>query len=192
MSSIQKNEKRRILEIYSPKSTDGKRKPKFHLTPLRRGNKINKTNQSFDDLLENEIDSNKATCSFTSEENGFSFFQTVNIKLYYYIKKEIKIIEVIISESNTIADFIIFSINLINETLRQEKCGFQLNNKNIDKYYIKIVKKNGLPNEDYPSFDNNTILKNCKTEKLCLVWNDKENNNLVNYNENDNIVMNYK
>jgi len=193
MSFIQKNEKRRILEIYSPKSSDEKTQPKIKLTPLKKSIKSKKKNKSFEnsEFSENEIDSNKATCSFTSEENGFSFFQTVNIKLFYYINKEIKNIEIIINENSTIFDFILFSINLINETLKQEKFGFKLNNKNIENYRIKIAKKNGLPNFDYPSFNKNTTLKNCKSEKLCLVWIENENNYLVKYNDNDNIIANF-
>ena len=192
MSFIQKNEKRRILEIYSPKSSCEKTHPKIKLTPLKKFSKIRKKNKSFEksDFSENEIDSNKATCSFTSEENGFSFFQTVNIKLFYYINKQIKSIEIIINENSTIFDFIRFSINLINETLKQEKFAFKLNNKNIENYRIKIAKKNGLPNFDYPSFNKNTTLKNCKSEKLCLVWIDNENNYLVKNND-DNIIINF-
>ena len=186
MSLIKKKEKRRILEIYSPKSSDEKIIKKIHLTPLKKQLKINQKNKSFETNDFNENDSNKATCSFTSEENGFSFFQTVNIKLFYYINKQIKNIEIIINENNTIFDFIRFSINLINENLKQEKFEFKLNNKNIEKYQIKIAKKNGMPNFDYPNFNKNTILKNCKSEKLCLIWNDNENNYLIKNNENDN------
>ena len=185
MSLIKKNEKRRILEIYSPKSSDEKITQKINLKQIKITKKKNKSFEKID--FNNEIDSNKATCSFTSEENGFSFFQTVNIKLFYYINEQIKNIEIIINENNTIFDFIRFSINLINENLKQEKFEFKLNNKNIEKYQIKIAKKNGMPNFDYPSFNKNTIIKNCKSEKLCLIWIENENNYLIKNNENDNI-----
>ena len=185
MSLIKKNEKRRILEIYSPKSSDEKIIQKINLKQIKITKKKNKSFEKID--FNNEIDSNKATCSFTSEENGFSFFQTVNIKLFYYINEQIKNIEIIINENNTIFDFIRFSINLINENLKQENFGFKLNNKNIEKYQIKIAKKNGMPNFDYPSFNKNTIIKNCKSEKLCLIWIENENNYLIKNNENDNI-----
>ena len=188
MSLIKKNEKRRILEIYSPKSSDEKIIQKINLKQIKITKKKNKSFEKND--FNNEIDSNKATCSFTSEENGFSFFQTVNIKLFYYINEQIKNIEIIINENNTIFDFIRFSINLINENLKQEKFGFKLNNKNIEKYQIKIAKKNGMPNFDYPSFNKNTIIKNCKSEKLCLIWIENENNYLIKNNENDNFNKN--
>ena len=186
MSLIKKNEKRRILEIYRPKSSDEKIIQKINLKQIKITKKKNKSFEK-NDFYENEINSNKATCSFTSEENGFSFFQTVNIKLFYYINEQIKNIEIIINENNTIFDFIRFSINLINENLKQENFGFKLNNKNIEKYQIKIAKKNGMPNFDYPSFNKNTIIKNCKSEKLCLIWIENENNYLIKNNENDNI-----
>ena len=44
-----------------------------------------------------------------------------------------------------------------------------------------------MPNFDYPSFNKNTIIKNCKSEKLCLIWIENENNYLIKNNENDNI-----
>ena len=188
MSLIKKNEKRRILEIYSPKSSDEKIIQKINLKQIKITKKKNKSFEKID--FNNEIDSNKATCSFTSEENGFSFFQTVNIKLFYYINEQIKNIEIIINENNTIFDFIRFSINLINENLKQENFDFKLNNKNIEKYQIKIAKKNGMPNFDYPSFNKNTIIKNCKSEKLCLIWIENENNYLIKNNENDNFNKN--
>jgi hypothetical protein len=72
MSLIKKNEKRRILEIYSPKSSDEKIIQKINLKQIKITKKKNKSFEKID--FNNEIDSNKATCSFTSEENGFSFF----------------------------------------------------------------------------------------------------------------------
>ena len=181
MNMHHKKEKKRILELTSPQSSIGKSKAKIHLSPIRKMNyKLN--NKSFENFSE-EIISNKATCSSGNDNSTFFIFQNINILLYYYLENnEIHNIEILVNEDKTIAEFIRFSLNIINEQLRSEKKNIRFNTNQLDKYCIKEVKKNGLPNNDLPIFYPGTSLNNCKEDKLCIVWLGEKNSNFIKYN----------
>jgi hypothetical protein len=187
MNLNHKKEKKRILELTSAQSL-GKTKPKVHLTPVKRirgrmACRLN--NKSFEkyEFSEGEIQSNKATCSSGNDNTTFSIFQNINILLYYYLENdEINNIEILVNEDKTIFEFIRFSLNIINEQLRSEKKNIQFNMSQLDKYCIKEVKKNGLPNNDLPIFYPGTSLNNCKEDKLCIVWLGEKNSNFIKYN----------
>ena len=187
MNINHKKEKKRILELTSDQSL-GKTKPKVHLTPIRRirgrmASRLN--NKSFEkyEFSEGEIQSNKATCSSGNDNTTFSIFQNINILLYYYLENdEINNIEILVNEDKTIFEFIRFSLNIINEQLRSEKKNIQFNMSQLDKYCIKEVKKNGLPNHDLPIFNPEIPLYNCKEDKLCIVWLGEKNSNFIKYN----------
>lgn len=178
-----KKERRRILELSSPQSS-GRAKPKVHLTPIRKLNaKLTQgklKNRSFEQNdIEAEIDSNRATCSSGFEEEQFSFFQNVNIDVFYYINNETSKISILISEDKTINELIKTSLNEINKFLLSNGKKFQLDNKNISSYSIREVKKNGLPNYDFPVFNYLTTVQNCAEEKLALTWDDNEKTNII-------------
>ena len=199
MNINHKKEKKRILELTSAQSL-GKTKPKVHLTPIRRirgrmASRLN--NKSFEkyEFSEGEIQSNKATCSSGNDNTTFSIFQNINILLYYYLENdEIYNIEILVNEDKTIYEFIRFSLNIINEQLRSEKKNIQFNMNQLDKYCIKEVKKNGLPNNDLPIFNPEISLNDCKEDKLCIVWLGDKNSNFIKYNSqinNNNNNINY-
>ena len=199
MNINHKKEKKRILELTSAQSL-GKTKPKVHLTPVKRirgrmASRLN--NKSFEkyEFSEGEIQSNKATCSSGNDNTTFSIFQNINILLYYYLENdEINNIEILVNEDKTIFEFIRFSLNIINEQLRSEKKNIQFNMNQLDKYCIKEVKKNGLPNHDLPIFNPEIPLNNCKEDKLCIVWLGDKNSNFIKYNSqinNNNNNINY-
>ena len=199
MNINHKKEKKRILELSSAQSL-GKTKPKVHLTPVKRirGRMVSRlNNKSFEkhEFSEEEIQSNKATCSSGNDNTTFSIFQNINILLYYYLENdEIYNIEILVNEDKTIFEFIRFSLNIINEQLRSEKKNIQFNMNQLDKYCIKEVKKNGLPNNDLPIFNPEISLNDCKEDKLCIVWLGDKNSNFIKYNSqinNNNNNINY-
>jgi len=199
MNINHKKEKKRIFELASAQSL-GKTKPKVHLTPVKRirGRMVSRlNNKSFEkhEFSEEEIQSNKATCSSGNDNTTFSIFQNINILLYYYLENdEIYNIEILVNEDKTIYEFIRFSLNIINEQLRSEKKNIQFNMNQLDKYCIKEVKKNGLPNNDLPIFNPEISLNDCKEDKLCIVWLGDKNSNFIKYNSqinNNNNNINY-
>jgi hypothetical protein len=193
MNMHHKKEKKRILELTSPQSSIGKSKAKIHLSPIRKMNyKLN--NKSFENFSE-EIISNKATCSSGNDNSTFFIFQNINILLYYYLENnQIQNIEILVNEDKTIEEFISFSLNIINEELRSEKKNFQFNMEELNKYCIKFVKENGLPNNDIPKFNSEFILKNCKENKLCIEWLGEKKSNFIEYNsyEHNFSFLNYQ
>ena len=193
MNMHHKKEKKRILELTSPQSSIGKSKAKIHLSPIRKMNyKLN--NKSFEKFSE-EIVSNKATCSSGNDNSTFFIFQNINILLYYYLENnQIQNIEILVNEDKTIEEFISFSLNIINEELRSEKKNFQFNMEELNKYCIKFVKENGLPNNDIPKFNSEFILKNCKENKLCIEWLGEKKSNFIEYNsyEHNFSFLNYQ
>ena len=199
MNINHKKEKKRIFELASAQSL-GKTKPKVHLTPVKRirGRMVSRlNNKSFEkhEFSEEEIQSNKATCSSGNDNTTFSIFQNINILLYYYLENdEINNIEILVNEDKTIFEFIRFSLNIINEQLRSEKKNIQFNMNQLDKYCIKEVKKNGLPNNDLPIFNPEISLNDCKEDKLCIVWLGDKKSNFIKYNSkinNNNNNINY-
>ena len=193
MNMHHKKEKKRILELTSPQSSIGKSKAKIHLSPIRKMNyKLN--NKSFENFSE-EIISNKATCSSGNDNSTFFIFQNINILLYYYLENnQIQNIEILVNEDKTIEEFISFSLNIINEELRSEKKNIQFNMEELNKYCIKFVKENGLPNNDIPKFNSEFILKNCKENKLCIEWLGEKKSNFIEYNsyEHNFSFLNYQ
>jgi hypothetical protein len=191
MNTYHKREKRRILELSSPQSS-GRSKPRVRLTPIRKirgrmASRLNNKSLEKYDFSEGKIESNRATCSSGNDNTTFSIIQNINILLYYYLENnEIQNIEILVNEDKTIAEFIRFSLNIINEQLRSEKKNIQFNTNQLDKYCIKEVKKNGLPNNDLPIFYPGTSLNNCKEDKLCIVWLGEKNSNFIRNNLQDN------
>ena len=64
----------------------------------------------------------------------------------------------------------------------------------LDKYCIKEVKKNGLPNNDLSIFNPEISLNDCKEDKLCIVWLGDKKSNFIKYNSkinNNNNNINY-
>ena len=199
MNTYHKREKRRILELSSPQSS-GRSKPRVRLTPIRKirgrmASRLNNKSLEKYDFSEGKIESNRATCSSGNDNTTFSIIQNINILLYYYLENnEIHNIEILVNEDKTIEEFISFSLNIINEELRSEKKNFQFNMEELNKYCIKFVKENGLPNNDIPKFNSEFILKNCKENKLCIEWLGEKKSNFIEYNsyEHNFSFLNYQ
>ena len=65
----------------------------------------------------------------------------MNIKLFYYINKDLKTTEILFQEDKTIKDLICFSLNIINEELISNKLNIQLDTSNYKKYCMFLIKK---------------------------------------------------
>ena len=69
----------------------------------------------------------------------------MNIKLFYYINKDLKTTEILFQEDKTIKDLICFSLNIINEELISNKLNIQLDTSNYKKYsLIQIQNKEDI------------------------------------------------
>lgn len=143
-----------------------------------------KNNQSEDSII-----SNNATCSSGCISNSsFHSTQNINIKLYYYINKDLKNTEILIQEDKTIKDLICFSLNIINEELISNKLNIQLDTSNYKKYCIILVKKK----EDIKDMKEANKVPSLSPESLIvsysnsdnlyfLKWLDTKNNNIIPY-----------
>ena len=102
----------------------------------------NKSYDSKNNQSEDSIISNNATCSSGCVSNcSFQSSQIINIKLFYYINKDLKNTEILIQEDKTINDLICFSLNIINEELISNKLNIQLDTSNYKQYCIFLAKK---------------------------------------------------
>ena len=102
----------------------------------------NKSYDSKNNQSEDSIISNNATYSSGCvSSNSFHSSAMINIKLFYYINKDLKNTEILIQEDKTINEFICFALNIINEELLSNKLNIQLDTSNYKKYCIFLIKK---------------------------------------------------
>ena len=149
-------------------------------------------NKSYDDKinqLEDSIITNNATCSSGNISNtSFQGSQIITIKLYYYIRNDLKNIDILISEDKTIKDLIIFSLNIINEQLDSDKLNIQLDMKDYNNYCIKLLKKlDELKNSrNIPPLSMDSALINYfYTDAIfLLVWLEENKSNVLPYHRN--------
>ena len=175
-----KKNKRQISQI-SSKSSDSD-----------KDNSIS-VNKSYDDKInksEDSIITYNATCSSGNISNGSSFIggNIITIKLYYYIKNDLKSIDILISDDKTIKDLVIFSLNTINEQLDSDKLKIQLDMKNYNNYCIKLLKKlDDLKNcRNIPPLSMDSALINYfyTGAIFLLVWLEENRNNVLPYHRN--------
>ena len=104
---------------------------------------------------------NSSFMTYINNKIKINLFYTLN-ELYY------KNIDLYINDNYDIISLISYAIDFINNDLIINKIYFKLiNNENL--YEIRLAKKNGKPNFDYPSLNLNTLAKNFIQEKLVLV-----------------------
>ena len=155
---------------------------------------------------EDSIISNNATCSSGRISNS-SFYnsQIVNIKLFYYINKDLKSTEILIQEDKTINELISFALNIINEELICNNMNIQLDSSNINNYSIILIKKkediknnkNQVLNPDslinnYTNNENIYFLKWLDNKKTNLIPYQKKNKSEFDLKINDNLIINGK
>ena len=151
----------------------------------------NKSYDSKNNQSEDSIISNNATCSSGCISNcSFHGSSIINIKLFYYINKELKNTEILIQEDKTINELISFALNIINEELISNNLNIQLDTSNYKKYCLFLIKKkedikdiNKIPSlnpestlNNYSNIDNLYFLK----------WIDSKMNNVIPYKRNIN------
>ena len=133
------------------------------------------SNKSYDEKnsqSEDSIISNNATCSSGCISNSsFHSTQNINIKLYYYINKELKNTEILIQEDKTIKDLICFSLNIINEELISNKLNIQLDTSNYKKYCIILVKNK----EEIKNFKEANKVPSLSPESLIVSYSNSDN-----------------
>jgi hypothetical protein len=156
----------------------------------------NKSYDSKNNQSEDSIISNNATCSSGCVSNcSFQSSQIINIKLFYYINKDLKNTEILIQEDKTINDLICFSLNIINEELISNKLNIQLDTSNYKKYCLFLIKKK----EDIKdinkisSLNPDSFLSNYSNmdSLYFLKWLDTKINNVIPYErKNNNYYLN--
>lgn len=156
----------------------------------------NKSNDEKNNQSEDSIISNNATCSSGCVSNcSFHNTQIMNIELFYYINKDLKLTEILIQEDKTINDLICFSLNIINEDLISNNLNIQLDTSNCEKYCLFLIKKKeDIKNlNKIPSLNRETYLYNYSNldNKYFLKWLDTNKNNVIPYQRNNN-GYNYK
>ncbi len=140
----------------------------------------NKSYDSKNNRSEDSIISNNATYSSGCiSSSSFHSSAMINIKLFYYINKDLKNTEILIQEDKTINEFICFALNIINEELISNKLNIQLDTSNYKKYCMFLIKKkedinniNKIPSLNpesfiysYSNIDNFYFLKWLDTKK---------------------------
>ena len=104
---------------------------------------------------------NSSFMTYINNKIKINLFYTLN-ELYY------KNIDLYINDNYDIISLISYAIDFINNDLIINKIYFKLiNNENL--YEIRLAKKNGKPNFDYPSLNLNSLAKNFIHEKLVLI-----------------------
>ena len=146
-----------------------------------------KNNQSEDSII-----SNNATCSSGCISScSFHSTQIMNIKLFYYINKDLKTTEILFQEDKTIKDLICFSLNIINEELISNKLNIQLDTSNYKKYsLIQIQNKEDIKeiNKMEPLNPETLISNYPNIENLYFLrWLDTKNSNVIPYQRVNNI-----
>ena len=152
-----------------------------------------KNNQSEDSII-----SNNATCSSGCVSNSsFHSSEIINVILFYYIKKDLKKIEILIQEDKTIKELIIFALNIINEELISNKLNIQLDTSNYKKYCLFLIQKKEDIKEinRIPSLSPDSFLSNYSNmdSLYYLKWLDTNINNVIPYiRKNNNNYLNKK
>ena len=133
---------------------------KYLNSPIKNSSnevKKSKSVQRLDSISTN----NSSFMTYINNKIKINLFYTLN-ELYY------KNIDLYINDNYDIISLISYAIDFINNDLIINKIYFKLiNNENL--YEIRLAKKNGKPNFDYPSLNLNTLAKNFIQEKLVLV-----------------------
>ena len=133
---------------------------KYLNSPIKNSSnefKKSKSVQRLDSISTN----NSSFMTYINNKIKINLFYTLN-ELYY------KNIDLYINDNYDIISLISYAIDFINNDLIINKIYFKLiNNENL--YEIRLAKKNGKPNFDYPSLNLNTLAKNFIHEKLVLV-----------------------
>ena len=122
----------------------------------------------------NEIIKSKSVQTLDSISTINSSFMTyinnkIKINLYYTLNElYYQNIDLYINDNYDVISLISYAIDFINNDLIINKVYFKLiNNENL--YEIRLAKKNGKPNFDYPPLNLNTLAKNFIQERLVLV-----------------------
>lgn len=152
----------------------------------------NKSYDSKNTISEDSIISNNATCSSGCISNSsFHSSQIINIKLFYYLNKDLKNTEILIQEDKTINELICFALNIINEELISNNLNIQLDTSNYKKYCIFLVKKKeDIKDINKINFLNpESLLNNYSNidNLYYLKWLDTKKNNIIPY-KNDDII----
>ena len=133
---------------------------KYLNSPIKNSSnefKKSKSVQRLDSISTN----NSSFMTYINNKIKINLFYTLN-ELYY------KNIDLYINDNYDIISLISYAIDFINNDLIINKIYFKLiNNENL--YEIRLAKKNGKPNFDYPSLNLNTLAKNFIHEKLVLI-----------------------
>ena len=152
----------------------------------------NKSYDSKNNRSEDSIISNNATYSSGCiSSSSFHSSAMINIKLFYYINKDLKNTEILIQEDKTINEFICFALNIINEELISNKLNIQLDTSNYKKYsLIQIQNKEDIKeiNKMEPLNPETLISNYPNIENLYFLrWLDTKNSNVIPYQRVNNI-----
>ena len=185
-----KNKTKKVIINLNKNNNNNNNKTKIKLININNNN--NKLNDStivhkskisslIEKYLNSPIKDNSNEFIKSKSVQTLDSVSTVNSSFMTYINNKIKInlfytlneiyyknIDLYINDNYDIISLISYAIDFINNDLIINKIFFKLiNNENL--YEIRLAKKNGKPNFDYPSLDLKTLAKNFIQERLVLV-----------------------
>ena len=133
-------------------------------------------------LINNEYHYGYSDNEDTSTMHSFGSVATyTTVEVMYSVNKwnDMRNVFININEVYTISSLISMSVDHINECLMEddkEKCVI---NGNSAMYSVVMAKKNGLPNYDYPEYDEEMKIKDCFKKKYCLIFKGSESDYLI-------------
>ena len=135
------------------------------------------------------INSNNNECSIDNDNEDMvstmhsygsvTMYTTVEVMYTVNQWKEIRNVFININEVYTISSLISMSVDCINECLMEDDKEKYIINGNSAMYSLVMAKKNGLPNYDYPEYDEDMKIKDCIKKKYCLMFKGREGEYLV-------------
>lgn len=145
---------------------------------------------TYSNTVNHLINSNNNECSRCSSDNedmvstmhscgSVTMYTTVEVMYTVNQWKDIRNVFININEVYTISSLISMSVDCINECLMEDDKEKYIINKNSAMYSLVMAKKNGLPNYDYPEYDEDMKVKDCIKKKYCLMFKGREGEYLV-------------
>ena len=146
---------------------------------------------TYSNTVNHLINSNNNECSSDNDNEDMvstmhscgssvaTMYTTVEVMYTINQWKDIKNVFININEVYTISSLISMSVDCINECLMEDDKEKYIVNGNSAMYSLVMAKKNGLPNYDYPEYNEDMKIKDCIKKKYCLMFKGREDEYLV-------------
>ena len=131
---------------------------------------LEKKNEEYEGLFKDDDEDNN--------NNIQQEIKILDIQVNFKINDKIETIDFKMKGNNTIKDIIKKTIQQFNESdyeeIKNNKEYVYSFNEDSDKYLLKPSKKNKMPKDDYPPFNNDTNIENCDKTRFYLFYNEKD------------------